>query len=472
MRSIFTAWMVVLMTSCVLIGVWDARAGSQTYGFTGSIDYIDNFNGTALNGTLAVGTPYTVTYTFDVDVPSLSTSYGYYDYNVDASSAGRTFNMTLEVGDYTFTSSPGTYGNRGNIIITDNWNDPYWYDTYQVVGEGFSASNGLSFNEIGGYATGYPDTHACIAPAFLPRNPADYDVRGFFATTADYSYENTTGLALWGTLDNFFTEFQTGNSYTHQSGPAFDVQCTSDIDYDNVITDGDYVIDTYSTVSSSYLYQKGIMEFDLGYIPEGATINSATLTLDIADIIAGFVEYPVIELSGYAGDGVQTGGDANEPKNVIGQKQICNTGLVDITIDPAYIESLLGDTDYLGLNLLPENRDYLASFFTSEAFPDFGYSPLLTIDFTPADLTNIPGDANGDGVVNVGDLGILAGNYGMLEGATWAMGDFNGDGKVNVGDLGILAGNYGFGAAESASVPEPMTLTLLTFGGLFLRRRA
>jgi xylan 1,4-beta-xylosidase len=56
-----------------------------------------------------------------------------------------------------------------------------------------------------------------------------------------------------------------------------------------------------------------------------------------------------------------------------------------------------------------------------------------------------PGDANGDGAVDVGDLGILAANYGKTSGATWTMGDFNGDRAVDVGDLGILAANYGTG---------------------------
>ena len=62
----------------------------------------------------------------------------------------------------------------------------------------------------------------------------------------------------------------------------------------------------------------------------------------------------------------------------------------------------------------------------------------------------IPGDANEDGVVNVGDLGILAANYGrdlqaqgVPQAQWWGLGDFNEDGMVNVGDLGILAANYG-----------------------------
>lgn len=68
-------------------------------------------------------------------------------------------------------------------------------------------------------------------------------------------------------------------------------------------------------------------------------------------------------------------------------------------------------------------------------------------------VTSILGDANDDGSVDVGDLGILAANYGRnlyAEGIPsvdfWRLGDFNSDGKVDVGDLGILAGNYGTNA--------------------------
>jgi hypothetical protein len=62
--------------------------------------------------------------------------------------------------------------------------------------------------------------------------------------------------------------------------------------------------------------------------------------------------------------------------------------------------------------------------------------------------SKIPGDANGDGAVDVGDLGILAANYGGTD-KTWAQGDFNGDKAVDVGDLGILAANYGTNASNA-----------------------
>jgi hypothetical protein len=76
------------------------------------------------------------------------------------------------------------------------------------------------------------------------------------------------------------------------------------------------------------------------------------------------------------------------------------------------------------------------------------------VEGSPMDVTvvqathiSIPGDANGDGRVDVGDLGILAANYGGT-GKTRAQGDFNGDGVVDVGDLGILAANYGTGSSS------------------------
>lgn len=99
----------------------------------------------------------------------------------------------------------------------------------------------------------------------------------------------------------------------------------------------------------------------------------------------------------------------------------------------------------------------------------------------------ISGDANKDGLVNVGDLGILSTYYGMESDATWEMGDFNGDGKVDVGDLGILSTYYGSDMAlemssmslmseaaaygEIASVPEPCTALLLSVGATALLRR-
>ena len=57
--------------------------------------------------------------------------------------------------------------------------------------------------------------------------------------------------------------------------------------------------------------------------------------------------------------------------------------------------------------------------------------------------SQLDGDTNGDGVVSIKDLSIMAAHYGMTSGATWSMGDFNSDGAVGLDDLSILAAHYG-----------------------------
>ena len=110
-----------------------------------------------------------------------------------------------------------------------------------------------------------------------------------------------------------------------------------------------------------------------------------------------------------------------------------------------------------------------------EVFPD-----LATANATPLDTTNpggipgapvtvIPGDANGDGSVDLLDLDILGTNFGTSP-ATFAQGDFNGDNTVDLLDLDILGTNFGAGGTP---VPEPTT-ALLALGGiatLLIRRR-
>jgi hypothetical protein len=100
-----------------------------------------------------------------------------------------------------------------------------------------------------------------------------------------------------------------------------------------------------------------------------------------------------------------------------------------------------GNTGNFGMKSANTRIDKSANYFNFQRF-QLAAAPVLK-----------PGDANGDGMVDVGDLGILAANYGGT-GKTWAQGDFNNDGAVDVGDLGILAAHYGEGSIQPTSFSD------------------
>lgn len=89
---------------------------------------------------------------------------------------------------------------------------------------------------------------------------------------------------------------------------------------------------------------------------------------------------------------------------------------------------------------------------------------------------NLPGDANGDGVVDLADFNIWSANYGAANGAAFGDGDFSGDGSVTLADYNIWTANYGASAAATPAGeqlptptnPEPPGLPFLAVGALVL----
>jgi hypothetical protein len=88
---------------------------------------------------------------------------------------------------------------------------------------------------------------------------------------------------------------------------------------------------------------------------------------------------------------------------------------------------------------------------------------------TPGEYFTVrgPGDANGDGRVDINDLTIVLTNYGQ-SGHTWSQGCMDGDpiGMVDINDLTIVLTDYGktYGAAGIRAVPEPSTPALIGVG--------
>jgi len=72
-----------------------------------------------------------------------------------------------------------------------------------------------------------------------------------------------------------------------------------------------------------------------------------------------------------------------------------------------------------------------------------------TIELNGGSLQRIrlPGDADGDGDVDLGDFLAMKQSFGVPQGATPADGDFNGDGAVDLKDFVILKQNFGAKAA-------------------------
>ena len=127
------------------------------------------------------------------------------------------------------------------------------------------------------------------------------------------------------------------------------------------------------------------------------------------------------------------------------------------------------------------NATDINSLFAHRGGTDMWYDLTGDSVISQADVDNLIrvkiateyGDANLDRAISVGDLAILAANWGQ-SGKGWGQGDFAGDGTVDVGDLGVLAAHWGWmppGGAGGISVPEPLGLSLLACGALLVPRR-
>ncbi|MFU8828904.1 MAG: GC-type dockerin domain-anchored protein, partial [Phycisphaerales bacterium] len=64
------------------------------------------------------------------------------------------------------------------------------------------------------------------------------------------------------------------------------------------------------------------------------------------------------------------------------------------------------------------------------------------VSFLACDTQSIPGDVNGDGVVDLADLNLVLANFGQET----SEGDANGDGFVDLADLNLVLSAFGAGS--------------------------
>src|SRR5262249_37648130 len=101
-------------------------------------------------------------------------------------------------------------------------------------------------------------------------------------------------------------------------------------------------------------------------------------------------------------------------------------------------------------------------------------SALYTSGVLSVDAAGVPGDYNGNGIVDAGDYTVWRDTLGST---TNLAADGNGNGVIDAGDYGVWKANFGnhsgSGASANAAVPEPATLTLLFLAAAIipLRRR-
>ena len=91
-----------------------------------------------------------------------------------------------------------------------------------------------------------------------------------------------------------------------------------------------------------------------------------------------------------------------------------------------------------------------------------------TMSYIPGPLD--PGDANGDGTVDVNDLTIVLTNFGQSY-CTRAQGEFTGDGTIDINDLTMVLANYNttYGASSALNaVPEASSIALVAIGAVSL----
>jgi hypothetical protein len=225
-----------------------------------------------------------------------------------------------------------------------------------------------------------------------------------------------------------------------------------------LIRDDDENIDVEHSTSTGR-DRRSVMEFSLANIPAHAVVQSASLQFDVSGLQSNGTSFPRLQVHGYAGNGQITAADATVPTNLIGTSPnvTSSSDLVTVNLNPAYIQSLLGTANYLGLLGKADVNNLSVSLRPNET-GGFGEAPLLTISLS------VPGDYNGDIRVDAADYELWRSGFGS---SSSLKADGNKNGVIDAADYVIwrnLRSQNGAGSGDlTPAVPEPSRFFLVAF---------
>ena len=278
----------------------------------------------------------------------------------------------------------------------------------------------------------------------------DAGIPGFEEANPSASY--LSELNLFGAAPLEVGESQSlGNAYT--PGP----QGPSEIDLFF-----EYVTDNGNVVTGEINYEGAVADLVLRVDEAG----QAALLTESPFFEADIQGYSILSPSGSLTPGnwmsLQDGGvsgweEANPTSSAISELNLGEFSRVDDNV----LLGLGGVFDVAG------EQDLLLEYVTTAGDVLFGtveYGPLPDIE------PLVPGDVNGDGMVDLVDFNILKGNFGnsgldVMRGD----GDLNGDMSIDLVDFNILKENFG----TSGAVPEPAAWSMLLVAAsvLVVKRR-
>ncbi|HDZ21643.1 hypothetical protein LCGC14_0315830 [marine sediment metagenome] len=135
-----------------------------------------------------------------------------------------------------------------------------------------------------------------------------------------------------------------------------------------------------------------------------------------------------------------------------------------------------GDIDADDVDILCANMGGDPATYDVDEDGDVDEDDMIVLIETLVELTDgvrvgtERGDFNLDGLIDGTDLALMKTAFG-LPGQNYADGNANCDAFVDGTDLAILKTNFGFIAPTGGAVPEPVTIGLLSLGGIALLRR-